>query len=89
MVIWNNKHIFNCSQLAKLKKRVSLSCHCHEIYTTEEVGLQSCNNIFCNHNFCEYLRFGVVSWKFDLQEWMQLNIIVHIVHVNLIGLIDN
>ena len=35
--------LFNGSQLAKMEKSTFLTCHCHEIYREEAVGLKSSN----------------------------------------------
>ena len=43
-----------------------LTCHCHEIYREEAVGLKSFQLCFENYNFCEYVKFGAISWKFDI-----------------------
>ena len=44
----------------------SFVCPCHEIYRIEAVGLSISNNIFKNHDFCEYVKFWAISWKFDI-----------------------
>ena len=43
------------------------SCPCRKVYREEAVGLKSSNLIYLkNYNFCEYVKFGVTSWKFDI-----------------------
>ena len=47
-------------------KRVFLTCPCHEIYRDEAVGLKSCKYTWKNYDLCEYVEFGVISWKIDI-----------------------
>ena len=47
-------------------KRVFLTCPCHKIYSDKAVGLKSCKHIWKNHNICENVKFGAISWKFDI-----------------------
>ena len=54
----------NGSQLAKWKSRF-LTCPCHKIYREEAVGLKV-QLYFKYYAFCEYVNFGVISWKFDI-----------------------
>ena len=44
-------------------KRVFLTCPCHEIYMDEAVGLKY---TFKEYDFCEYVKFGAISLKFDI-----------------------
>ena len=44
----------------KNEKSIFLTCPCHEIYKEEAVGLKS------NYYFCEYVKLGAISWKFDV-----------------------
>ena len=37
---------------------------CHEIYRVEAVGLKSSSYTQKNDDFCEYVKFGAISWKF-------------------------
>ena len=45
-------------------KRVFLTCPCHEIYRDEVVGLKQI--YFKNYDFFENVKFGAISWKFDI-----------------------
>ena len=47
-------------------KRVFLTCPCHKIYRDEAVGLKSCKNTWKNYDICENVKFGAISWKFDI-----------------------
>ena len=47
-------------------KRVFLTCPCHKIYRDEAVGLKSCKYTWKNYDFCENVKFGAISWKFDI-----------------------
>ena len=47
-------------------KSTFLTCPCHEIYRVEAVGLQNSNYTFKNYDFCEYVKFGAISWNFDI-----------------------
>ena len=47
-------------------KRVFLTCPCHEIYRDEAVGLKSCKKYLKNYDICENVKFGAISWKFDI-----------------------
>ena len=47
-------------------KRVFLTCPCHEIYRVESVGLKTSNYTLKDYDFCEYVKFGAISWKFDI-----------------------
>ena len=47
-------------------KRVLLACPCHEIYRDEAVGLKKMQLYLKNYDFCEYVEFGAISWKFDI-----------------------
>ena len=46
-------------------KRVFLACHCQDIYRDETVGLKSCKYTW-KYDFCENVKFGAISWKFDI-----------------------
>ena len=47
-------------------KRVLLTCPCHE-NRDEAVGLQKKMQLYMkNYDFCEYVEFGAISWKFDI-----------------------
>ena len=53
------------AQTGKIKKRASLSYHCNKIYRVEQVSWSEKFHLyFKNHNFCEYVKFGAISWKF-------------------------
>ena len=43
-------------------KIVFLSCYCHKIYRVEAVGLKILIMLE-NYSFCEYVKFGAISWK--------------------------
>ena len=45
-------------------KSAFLTCHCHEIYREEAVGLKISN--LKNYDFCEYVKFGAISLKIDI-----------------------
>ena len=47
-------------------KRVFLTCPCHKIYSEGAVGLKSCKLYFKNYDFCEYVKFVEISWKFEM-----------------------
>ena len=51
-------------------KSIILTCPCHKIYReilkVEVVGLKSSNYTFKNYDFCEYVKFGAISWKIDI-----------------------
>ena len=47
-------------------KRVFLTCPCHEIYRDEAVGLKSLQKYLKNYDICENVKFGGISWKFDI-----------------------
>ena len=47
-------------------KRVFLTCLCHEIYRDEAVGLKKTQIYLKNYDFCEYVEFGAILWKFDI-----------------------
>ena len=75
--LWNmtlyHSNVCNRSQLhGKNKKKTSrfLTRHRHKIYGVEAIGLSVSNYfylfIFLNYDFCEYMKFGVISWKFDI-----------------------
>ena len=46
-------------------KRVFLTCPCHEIYRDEAVGLKTCKNTWKITIYCENVKFGAISLKFD------------------------
>ena len=50
-----------------------LTCPCHEIYEVEAVGQYRSNYTFKNYDFCEYVKFGVILWKFDILSITTLN----------------
>ena len=54
LVMW---YELNCSQLAKLEKKI-LSCHCHEIYRVEAVGLKKLQSCLKNCDISKYVKFG-------------------------------
>ena len=59
------KFSFNGSQLAKMKKHfpsISLSWNLYGRSSFSK-KFQLC---FKNYDFCEYVRFGAISWKFDI-----------------------
>ena len=72
IIVWGKNYYFenyHLSVFQKLRlfnwqkwKRVFLTCPYHEIYRDEEVGLKSCKY----YDLCEYVEFGVISWKFDI-----------------------
>ena len=39
---------------------------CHESYEEETVGVKSCSYTFKINDFWEYVKFGVISWHFDI-----------------------
>ena len=47
-------------------KSIFLTCPCHKIHRVEAVGLKSSNYTFKNDDFCEYVKFGAISWKIDI-----------------------
>ena len=47
-------------------KRVFLTCPCHEIYRDEAVGLKKLQKYLKNYDICENVKFGAISWKFDI-----------------------
>ena len=47
-------------------KRVFLTCPCHKIYKDEAVSLKKLQIYLKNYDFCETVKFGVISWKFDI-----------------------
>ena len=47
-------------------KRAFLTCHCHKIYRDEAVGLKKMQIYLKNYDFCETVKFGAMSWKFDI-----------------------
>ena len=47
-------------------KRVFLTCPCHKIYRDEAVGIKKVANILEKLRFCENVKFGAISWKFDI-----------------------
>ena len=47
-------------------KRVFLTCPCHKVYRDEAVGLKSLKIYLKNYDFCENVKFGAISWKFDI-----------------------
>ena len=46
-------------------KTVLLTCPCHDMYRDEAVDLKKMQIYLKNYDFCEYLEFGAISWKFD------------------------
>ena len=46
-------------------KRVFLTCPSHKIYRVEAFGLKSSNYTWKIMIFCEYVKFGAISWKID------------------------
>ena len=55
--------VLNGSQMAKLKKKIFLSCYFHEMYM-EVVGLKKI--YLKNYDFSEYVEFGAISRKIDI-----------------------
>ena len=54
-----------------------LTSPCHNIYRVEAVGLSLFNCTFKNYDFCKYVEFGAISWKFDIlliTAWSNLNL---------------
>ena len=47
-------------------KSAFLTCHCHEIYREETVGLKSFNYTLKIMIFCEYVKFDAISLKIDI-----------------------
>ena len=47
-------------------KRVFLTCSCQKICRDKAVGLKSCKYTLKNYDSCEYVKFGAISWKFDI-----------------------
>ena len=43
-----------------------LTCPCHKISSEEAVGLKKFQLYFENYDFHEYVKFGAISWKFDI-----------------------
>ena len=63
MVHWlNNSQVHNWQKW----KSTFLSCHCHEIYRVEAIGLKSSNYTLKNYDFCEYVKFVAISLKIDI-----------------------
>ena len=47
-------------------KRVFLTCPWHKIDRDEAVGQKSCEYTWKNYDICENVKFGAISWKFDI-----------------------
>ena len=47
-------------------KRVFLKCPCHKSYRDEAVGLTNLQIYLKNYDSCENVKFGAISWKFDI-----------------------
>ena len=47
-------------------KSTFLTCPCHKIYRVEAVGLKNSNYTYKFYDFCEYVKFGAISWTFDI-----------------------
>ena len=68
-------------------KRVFPTCPCHEIYKDDAVCLKSYKYTFKNYDFCEYVEFGAISWKFDILSitaWLKfesINSFAHVWHI--------
>ena len=60
--------VFNGSQLAKMKKKKSrfLKCPRHKIHRVEVVDPSNFHYALKKYDFCEYVKFWVISWKFDI-----------------------
>ena len=43
-----------------------LTCPCHKIDRVEAVGLSFSNDTLKINDFCEYVKFGAISVKFDI-----------------------
>ena len=43
-----------------------LTCPRHKIYRVETVGLKSSNLYLKIYDFCEYVKFGAISFKIDI-----------------------
>ena len=58
----------NSSQLAKMRSTfLTCPCQCcHEIYRIDAVGFKKFQLYFKTYNFCEYVKFGAIPWKFDI-----------------------
>ena len=57
---------FNGSQLAKMKKSIPDMSPAIKIYR-EEAGWSKKFQIYLkNYDFCEYVKFGAILWKFDI-----------------------
>ena len=47
-------------------KSTFLTCPCHEIYRVKAFALKNYKLYLKNYDFCEYVKFGAISWKFDI-----------------------
>ena len=63
--MYYNNHFKTAHNWQKLKSRF-LTCPCYEIHREEAFGLKSSNYTFKNHDFCEYVKFGAISLKFNI-----------------------
>ena len=73
----------NCQ---KWKSRF-FTCPCHKIYREEAVGLKKFQLCLKNYDFCEYVKFRAISWKFDILStaaWLWYkNPFAHMWHIQL------
>ena len=73
MFIWDARWRYTLNRLALMLKAHNwqkwkstlLTCHCHEIYREEAVGLKS-SNYTKKYDFCEYVKFEAISLKNDI-----------------------
>ena len=49
-----------------MKEVYSFHVPAMEIYRAEAVGLKSSDYTFKNYDFCEYVKFGAILWKFNI-----------------------
>ena len=65
-MVLNLSAYVNGSQLAKNENVYSLQVTAIKIYWKEAVSLKSSNYTLKNNYFCEYIKLGAISWKFDI-----------------------
>ena len=49
-----------------MKKSIPDMCPCHKIDRDEAVGQKSCKNTWKITIFVKFVKFGAISWKFDI-----------------------
>ena len=87
--LWNYSH-FLTTQNWQNCKRVFLPCYCHEICRVEAVDLEYSNYTFNIITFCEFVKFGAISWNIDnlpitaSLKFESENFYAHVTHVNVV-----